>query len=651
MSLSRQLLIIIVVLFLLMFVGTFTISMNNTRNYLAEQLKSHAQDTATSLGLSISRFMELGDNSSVETTVNAIFDRGYYREIVVADLKGKPLVKRENPVVIKGIPDWFIAFVPLPTPRTESEVQKGWSQVGMVYVTSHPGYAYDELWRNATGTLRWFLGGALGSILIGMLLIRVVLRPLRAVERQAEGICNREYIVQDRIPWTRDLRKVVEAMNKMSLRVKQMFQEQAETTERLRKQVYLDPVTGLGNRAYFNTQLQHYIETAEEEFANGALFLVELQDFKGFNDRHGYELGDELLRQTARILQATSVKLKECLAAHLSGANFALLTNMTTPEEADQLAEALARGLTELHSGGIADSANVAHLGVACYRQGQTVSEFLSSVDHALRTAQSQAPNSWFRDRIAQSGPAASGASHWGKLLKEAIDGRKAILYCQPIVATTQGMPEILHREVLLRIPDENGQPLNAGIFMPMAERLGLTMELDRLAVGIVLAHMEKETKKVPYVVNLTAVTIANEEFRAWVVKTLKAAPQAAGRLVFEISEYGVLRDIEATKGFIDLVKSCGAGFSIDHFGRGFTSFGYLSSFKVDSIKIDGSYIRNINDSKDNQFFVHALTKTAHEIDIRVIAETVETETELNTLRELHVDGAMGYLIGRPEPL
>ena len=216
MTLLRQLILVIVTLFILLFAGTFTISVNNTQKYLSAQLQTIAQDTATSLGLTLSPHFVDQDMITVESMVSAVFDSGYYREVVINDMDGKPLLERIAPVAIEGIPDWFIRLVPLETPRGESLIMAGWQQAGTISVAANPGQAYITLWNNSVYSFWWFLGSSLVVFGLGVLALRVVLRPLRAVEDQAKAICDREYPVQKKVPWTLELRSVVAAMNRMT---------------------------------------------------------------------------------------------------------------------------------------------------------------------------------------------------------------------------------------------------------------------------------------------------------------------------------------------------------------------------------------------------------------------------------------------------
>lgn len=645
MTLSRQLIIVGITLFLLVFAGTFAISVNNTRNYIAAQLESHAQDTATSLGLSLSTAMQQDDRTTMTSMVDAIFDRGYYREIRVVSIDGRPLVERNLKVRIEGVPEWFARLVPLETPHGEALVMAGWRQVGRVTVRSHPGYAYVRLWRESVQTFWLFLGSALAALALGSLLLRLVLRPLKAVEEQARAICNREFPVQERLPWARELRSVVEAMNRMSIKVREMFEEQVRTSERLRAQAYMDPVTGLANRRYFDTHLQHLLRSPDE-FAAGALLLIELDDFKRYNEQHGYPAGDRLMREVAAAIGRVCQPL-QCFIARLGGADFAILVPHAGSGEAERMAEQIASALRGLHEQGLTEAEGVGHIGIALFRGHETADEFLSEADMALRAAQAKGPNAWH----LFEGPALKradihDAGYWAERLRKVISDRRIILCFQP-VRSCRDEGALLHHETLLRIREPDGGLLSAGIFMPMAQKLGLNLELDRLVVSRL-----KEIAEAGGVdggrlaVNLSPGTVRDPDFVDWLCGELQRAPSLAARLIIELPERGAVEHLDAARRLAERTGALGVRVSLDHFGRGFASFGYLRNLKIDYLKIDGSYIHGIDQDKDNQFFVQTLARIAHGLDIRIIAESVETRQEWETLQSLEVDGGQGYWVG-----
>lgn len=650
MTLSRQLITLIVALFIIGLLGTLAISLSNTRHFLITQLESHAQDTATSLGLSLSPPMANNDLPTMNSMVDAIFDRGYYQEITIKRIDGSMLIERKNPLRIEGVPAWFVERIPLSTPEGEALVMSGWRQAATVHVRSHPGYAYAELWRNGMETLWWFSAAALGTLVLGLLMLRMVLRPLRAVEAQAEAICTRDYRLQAKLPRTRELRRMVEAMNRMSSKVKLMFDEQAQSSERLREHAYKDPVTGLGNRRYFDTQLQHLMVTPEE-FGQGALLLVQLSDFKGFNDRHGYQAGDALLRRAAALISECCAPGKACSVTRLGGADFAVIAAQTTASDAELLGQGICHALQQLHASSQADTATPAYVGISLARPAQSVSELLAEADMALRAAQTGATPWYCYDSATLEQQDVHGAADWHEILRNALRTSGIVLYAQPVLAVADAT-RVMHQEVLMRLPTVAGTLLSAGMFIPMAERLGLARELDKLMLTRVIAHLTAHTaQSLSYAVNLTAGALGDPSFVDWLCGQLEQHAPIASRLMFELPEYGVLADVTALRRFTERVAHYGARCSIDHFGRGFASFGYLSTIKAHTIKIDGSFIHGIDTDQDKRFFVQALIKTARSIDLEIIAESVERQAEWDALREMGVDGVQGYLPGAPVQL
>ena len=648
MTLIRQLILVIVTLFTLLFVGTFTLSVNNTQKYLSEQLRTIAQDTATSLGLTLSPHFANEDMIVVESMVSAVFDSGYYREVIIRDMEGKPLVERVAPVSIEGVPDWFIRLVPLHTPSGESLIMAGWQQAGVISVAANPGQAYARLWKNVVGAFFWFLVCSVFTFGLGVVALHFVLRPLRAVEDQAKAICDREYPVQKKVPWTLELRSVVAAMNRMTIKVKDMFQEQADAMERIRAENLLDPVTGLGNRKYFDMQLRHLMADTEK-FETGALIIVEIKDLKRINDELGYVKTDAFIAEVGKLITEHCNRLEgvETFAAHIAGADFAIVLSDVSEAEAEKFTDELMQTLPRLHDKGIIDTVDIAHAGIAHYRS-QNFGELMSEADTALRAAQGKGVNAWVLNRAApDAGRYAYSATQWGTILNKIIENRKILLFRQPIVRCGTDRP-VDHYETLLRVLDDDNSVIPAGIFIPMAKRLGLIQALDKLVVSEVMARLAKGGDGVPVAVNLFPTSIVDPAFNDWLVAELNGQPAVARQLILEVSEYGAVEDVGRLKDWVDRIRATGAKTSIDHFGKGFSSFGYLCDTRIDYLKIDGSFISDIQDNRDHRFFVESVIKIAHSLDIRVVAETVENDKEIETLSKLGMDAMMGYGIKPP---
>ncbi len=650
MTLLRQLVIVIVTLFSLLFAGSVIINVNNTRNYLNNQLRSISQDMATSLGLSVSPHVAKKEIALVESMVNAVFDSGYYREVIIADVNGKPMIERSQEATIEGVPEWFIDMIPLETPVGEALVMAGWQQAGTVRISANPGYAYATLWNNSVDAFWWFLGSSGFAFVLGVGALHFVLRPLRDVEAQAKAICDREYSVQGRMPWTLELRSVVSAMNRMTSKVKEMFDEQAAAMDRVRNDAYVDATTGLANRRYFDMQLRHLIGSPDS-FGTGAVIFLELHEFKRFNESRGYQAGDALLKAVgeliARICREAGVD--EHFEARLSGPNFAIVLVDVEPDDALMVAEQIVRALPKLHAAGLTETAEVAHLGIAPY-QGQPIGQLLGEADLALRAAQVKGGNALhMNDSRTASDFAGYTATRWKEVLNDVLAQRRVELHVQPALASDDD-GVVLHQETLMRVQTPDGKVIPAGILIPMARRLHLVENFDRMVVEDVVSRLTQRADGSAVAVNLFPSSIQDAGFVAWLAELLRRHPAVAARLSFEVTEHGVTDKLDALRGWIERIAETGARTGLDQFGRGFTSFDYLSTLKLDYVKIDGGFVRGIDVNKDNQIFVDSLVKIAHGLDIQVIAESVETAGERETLKSLRVDGVKGFGVRRPEP-
>ena len=639
MTLRRQLLLTILLLFLLMFAGVSLISVNNTRHYLLTQLGSSAEDTAHSLALSLAPHLQQNDSRKMDAIVGAMFSRGYFREIIVKSTDGKALVERESPLEATGVPQWFVDLIPIHTPVVQAPIISGSGIAAYVYVSRHPGFAYEQLWHNSIDELTWISLVGTGSLILGFIILHFMLGSLRSVEEQANAISNREYPVQQKLPWTTDLRRVVEVMNRMSIKVKQMFEEQSALTEKLRAETYMDTVTGLGNRNYFNTQVDYLVHNPEK-FYNGALFLLVLDRFKEYNNLYGFEAGDEILVRTAETLREIEKDAPGSVISRMSGASFALFLPNIELEASERMAQRLVDALHHIAGEGTID---IGHVGIALYRKGMDAGKLLAEADMALRSAQSRGEAGWFRRDDAAMQPI-HGAGDWRAFFKKVIEGKSVSLHLQAILSTSGQM---MHREAFLRIPGEDGELLNAGIFMPMAENLGYSAQLDRLVV-VELSKLATSSDD-RLAVNLSLQSISDQSFVSTLEAILRALGTRAQQLMFEFQEYDIVNHAATVHEFISRLQGHGCAFGVDHCGRGFASFSYLRDLKIDYLKIDGSYIRDVDSNKGHQFLVQSISKIAHELDIQVIAEAVETVAERDMLMNLYVDGLQGYLIGKPE--
>lgn len=647
MTMTRQLIIVFSILFIVVFAGTLVISVQNTREFLENQMGSHAQDTATSLALSLSPGMANSDMPLMESMVNAIFDPGYYKEIIVTKVDGSSLIERKLPVVIEGVPAWYVRMLPLGTPVGESEIIADWRQAAKVFVRSHPGYAYHDLWRISVDNFWWFIGISLTMVVVVMVLMHYVLRPLRDVESQAVKISNRDFTTLDKLPWTRELKRVVVAMNTLSSKVKAMLSDASDLAEKMRRQANEDSVTLLANRRSFDNQLSLLIES-EERFKYGLLCLIEIDRFKEYNDKHGYSRGDELLRAVASVIEDVAKKLGFSVLARIGGAAFAVVLENQRPGDAETIGTAFSKALRSVHDKSLNTKPSIGHIGLSYHNGDKSMRELLSEADMAVQGAKLRGGNAWFfrdEDQGKKIVPIL-GAQEWRDILTKVIENHQIVLHFQPAFSCRDH--KVIHHEVLVRIPGEGGKQIPAGVFVPMAERLNLSTELDMAIVESAIAHLVAHPR-VNYSVNLSTNSIGDERFADWLIEIVEGQKDITSRLVFETSEQSVKDNMNQAMSLHNRLNNLDSSLAVDHFGLTGGSFGYLASLKPNYIKFDGSHFRNLEQHPDNQFFLQAVADVAHGLDIEVIAESVETEEAFACVKKLHIDAAQGYYLGRPK--
>ena len=645
MTLYRQLLVFILSLLVVLLIGALLVKVHHTRSFLEKQLASHAQDTATSLGLSLSPYLAEDDLPTVEVMLNAIFDRGYYQGIRLIDLGGATILERSLPVVVDEVPSWFIDNLPLTLPEAHTLLSSGWRQMGSLSVVSHPGYAYKTLWNVLVSITGMFVVTGIVVALFGALALRLLLRPLQRVEKQAESLCNRRYTLQKTLPKTRELRRVVLAMNTMTEKIREMFDEQAKVAENLRKSAYSDPLTDLGNRRYLEGKVLAGMQLAETS-VYGAFLIAEVTGLLEINQTKGYETGDNLLRKSGEMITAAAQCNESATIARLSGGSFAIYLPEVTPEDAGLVAAGLVDGFAAMGQDEFECSFPVGHVGGVTYDRPVSLGDLLATADRILRAAQNEGlPGCKIEPLQADAEMTPRGEQQWQKIFRQTLATGQVLLFAQRVVMAG-GQSGRDHVEVFSRIPLASGEIVSAGLFVPLAERLQCMADVDRIV-------LKKVTKIVPeslgvdeIAVNISVSSLKDGNFAKWLLDILRNRPAHFPRLIFEFKEFMVVRDLDLVLAFAEQIQRIGHSIGIDHFAGNFVNFGYLKSLRPRYVKIDRAFTAELSKANgDTRFFLEALTGVAHSLDILVIAEGIETEYQQQDLNRLNIDGLQGYFI------
>lgn len=648
MSLVNQLIAAIFAVLIGLVSGTLYIMSESSRSILQNQLESHAQDSATHLGLYLAPYMADDDSATIETAVNAIFDSGFYQRIIVTNADEAVLFEKQTPPEVSSeVPGWFQNMVKITPPSMHREVTYQWRQVGKIYVQSRAGYAYEKLWQGAQDSIILFVSLSIICLLAISSLIRFLLRPLHRVEDQAVALTEKRYIEQEKLPGTRELKRVVEAMNNMVRQVKGMFEEQARNIEDLRRSAYQDGLTGLANQRATESQLAERLDY-RKDFGRGTLFNIHLLDLQSVNQQIGMDKTNTLLKFLANHLEEMARKADQSVLGRITGADFVLLTNLTDGDELQRLLENLdqesRKQLAKLADSEI--SKPIISIGSCLCDDSSNTKQLLSQARLAADDAAAE-QLLWKQFDSEQQSANQPVASDWKQHVANAINQRKIFLQIQSVFSKdSTSIP--LHDELLARILDRENKPASAGEFINVVKELGLITEMDKAVIELAVDQAPGRTT--PLTINLSHEAVATPEFHNWLLQTLKVG-SFAGKLMFEVDETSVLNHIDEVTKFRKSLQQLGISFGVDHFGVHPSGFAYLYGVQPDYVKIDGSLIRDIDQNAEDRFFVSSLVSVAHSLGVQAYAEHVEREDQLTLLSSLEIDGTQGYLHGAPRPL
>lgn len=647
MTLFRQLLLTIVLLLSLMLMVVMAINFQTTKNYLIDQLRSTTQDSATTLSMQISDFMALEDYTSVESTVNAVFDSGYFSQVRVHAYANDENITRSNTTVISGVPQGFIDFIDFEVPTASAVISNGWNELGQVYVTGSAGYGYYQLWLATRDLLISFFAIGTVSVLLGGLMLRWLFKPLAEVEKQAEAIQQRRFIQMKTLPKTRELKSVVESMNRMAAKLEREFAAEAQTAQWLQAKAFKDPVSGLGNRNFFESQASAHFADTDRTY--DGLMLISLIDLAKINNEMGYEAADNFIKSSAEILDRHLSNFPNATLARLNGADFVALVPNIETDRLKALVDAVMSDLHDLVGARISYSDAVANIGAVVIDASVDRSNAMAQADAALRSAKQAGPNKFsvFDSETGQQ--MAIGRMAWKEMLEHAI-AHKSFALRRQAVASSHDRNKLLQQEIYASLEFENKQ-YHAGYFIGLAEQFDLGEQVDQVIIQRVIEAIQGTSITGPFVVNLSASAYAKMSFVSWLDKTLQDLPDMVkSNLAFEVSEQSVLGTEDHAFLLAQTLKTHRVKFGIDNVGKQFSAFQYLQNLMPDYVKVDPSYTKLAVGKESESFFMHTLCKMFNSLNIDVIATGVETDQQVEILTKFDISGVQGYGIGRPVP-
>ncbi|WP_033138061.1 EAL domain-containing protein [Aeromonas finlandensis] len=634
MTLYRQLLATMLLLFGLLFAATYWVQFNSTRSYLAQQQETTVINTATSLGLALTPYLENGDKVGAESVIKAIFDGGYYRIVRLDLLASKDVIEEENSSRIQGVPDWFIELGLFPEVSNESILTSGWLQLGKLKVVGHPGQAYHELWAGMSELATWFVIGFLITTILLMRALNYLLKPLKQICEQAVEIELHHFGHTIPEPKTHELKQVVQAINILSGKLAVQFKEQAEEAEKLRERVYVDAVSGLGNRAYFVGQVNAWIAEAGQ----GGVMLVAVDMLDDIYRDEGFAARDNMVKSIAQVLREQLKGWDGAAIARISATEYALLCPTDDLDQLRDLAEILNARIADLVVNPMAEGNPLSVIGIAGRDGNDDLSALLTKADNALGKARNER-----RGAVVMEGGDSQGMMGrlaWRDLVQDAITRHLWRFKAQPACRFDNGTR--MHAELFASI-SRDGTDYFAGQFLPAIEQFQLGSEFDQAILDASTILLQKEPE-LTLAINITAGSLCSDDFLVWLPAFLAGHSHLQERILFEIPEAAIVKHRDNVTTLVQILRQHGFAWGVDHYGRHFQSLGYLEELAPAYVKVDHGYTSQVMELGADTSFLAAVCRAAHNAGVLTIATRVENQQQVELLSKLHIDGYQGFV-------
>ncbi|WP_238914485.1 EAL domain-containing protein [Achromobacter insolitus] len=640
MSTFRRLLVFTTILIGLVLLGAQAVGMLAAHRYLSAQLAQQSTDGANALAWALSH--AAGGPGERMALADQMFARGGYALVRITDDHSSSIIERQTPPTDSQSRehDWRDVWLSMEAPAVSlSYASPDGTLRGTVTVQADSRAARNTLWQGGVRVLGLVLAAGLLWVLFSVNLAR------RMEARTSRDICER---VRALAPGNRnalsggcELAGVDQALVDAQRMVAATVQEQNARIESLQSEIYRDPITRLHNRKYFIDQFRSALADKDPE-AGGHLLMFRQRDLAQINRHLSRAFTDQWLRSSSDRLRKLVAEFggPAAILARISGSDFALLLPRTSAPQASLLAERVRRELRSLRVPMDKHESCRWALALAAYAPGDSMSDTLARLDHALMCAESADD-----DQIAQASRAPDsthiGEYSWHDALVTALEQHRFSLSVQPLHDMSGAL---LHQEASLTLHDTTGaDPVPASIFMPAAVRLGLSTECDIQAIRLGLDWLFARPGALAVPISLPSIT--QPSFQLRLQRMLADRPALSARLIVEVDAAALAVQGTELRQLCDIVVAAGARVGVSRLSYQFGAIEHLHEFPLSYLKLCGGFITGLLHSPGSQHLAATVVATAAALGIAVYAEDVPDIATQNVLAGIGVHAMRGPVV------
>lgn len=629
MTLFKQIALMLSIFLLIILTTVLTLNFQSANKSVQDRLYEDAKNSATSLSLSLGNAN--GDLSIMSTMINANFDSGHYREIILVDVDNITLYERKSESEIMDVPEWFLKIANIKAPVARANVSAGWSQVGILSVQSDTTYAYKQLYSILKSLLISFAVISVIGLIILNLLLHAVLKPLKEVQKQAAAVIRNEFIIQDKIPYTKEFKDVVLGMNNMVSKVKAMFDKGNEELKVHKELEYIDKDTQLRNRKYLIDRLPEYLKV-DASSEGGVNMMIALSGMAEANEKLGRQGVDKLFVEISDIFRNSSKIYRNSIVARMNGTEFSLLLPDCPNEDALQLAKTIHKTVSNrIGDHGLSKSETFISIGLYEYSHTNSMSELFSRADNALAQAKFNSTNIHLEK--SEDSVQVMGKEAWKLIINKAIDNNRFHFVSWPVIDTKS--KHLSHHVLSINLTLDKNTSYSYAQFMAPAIQSGLSNDIYKNVVNMLFKTSGMVLSDSTYSIRLPYEYLECDGTFEDISELLRAnAATLPFKLIIEMPDRLVRQDAKHIRAYEQLFKKYNIDIGIFEFIGESDDYQYLQDLRPVYIKGESSYFLTQSDQALSA--LRLITDTVGISLISVGVMDMETLEELKS-KDIHI--------------
>lgn len=509
--------------------------------------------------------------------------------------------------------------------------------------------AVDSLWLSFTNLINsnvfqlFLVLYIIVSLVIRQVFIKQLCREFQPL-RQLENWANLSKISekQQSLP---ENNVIADAITALQQQLHQANNNENQFDSMLRASALLDNDTGIGNRAFFNNRLEALLK---EEDIQGAVYFIQFNGCDLVQSLYGQQQAMELLEVLIQSINYRLKHLSNYFLARRGEFELALIIPGIFLCDVEKLADRLLKNTLAVSLPVGVNKEQLTHIGISYFSHAEKAYQIKAEADMALRSAQLQGPAQWFMYDIGEiEQNNAKGSLRWRTFLTRAIEQNAFVIFFQPVISSAS--EKVLHHEVLSKVRDSDGSLVSARVFLPMAQKCGLSQTIDHLIFEQVCRLLTNDSSQHDECsLNISAESLLSPTFIKLFIKQIERYKTVAPRIIIEISEYHLVNNLSELKPVLAKLHSFGVKILADKVGQYVVSSNYLQTCPISAIKLHRSIVLDVQNKYENQLFIKSLTTVCQPREVHMFALGIEHVDEWRMLIRLGVQGGQGHFFTEP---